>query len=437
MSLVLLVVSCGLMPASTRGQSIRDVVKNIDSRIEEHRKRDATLTFKMPDGQPLPVGTSVQVELKKHAFQFGAMLGGFDSSGGPKENAAYRQRFLDAMNYATLIFIWEDYEKQSGQTKQEEIAAVARWCRERGIGVKGHSLVWNQEPPWVGRMSPELAEKHLWKRVVRESVAFRGLVDTWDVFNESTESVYHAKAKSATAQLHLLNRMGIPQAVKKSFFMARRANPDAKLLINDYETTEKYASNIQRCLDQGADIDVIGIQSHMHKGYWGAEKMWDVCNRFARFGKPIHFTELTVLSGRLMPGQDEDWSTRRSNWVSTPQREKVQADQVRETYRLLFSHPSVEAITWWDLADRFAWMGAPGGLLREDLSPKPAYYVVRDLVKKGWHTKVNQPADASGQIQMRGFFGEYAAELAIGGRLYKGKFSLSREQPQVIEVRLE
>lgn len=418
-------------------ENIRDVVSNIDNRIEEHRKRDATLVFELPDGRPVPVGTEVQIELKQHAFQFGAMLGGFSSSSDASVNEIYRQRFLDAMNYATLIFIWDSYEPQPGQTEQTDRTAVAQWCRQKGVKVKGHSLVWNMEPPWAGRMSPEAAEKQMWKRVVREPAAFRGLIDTWDVFNESTESMYHAKAKSATAQLHALERLGIPQAVKRSFFLAKRADPDATLLINDYETTEKYAKNIERCLELGADIDVIGIQSHMHKGYWGAEKIWDVCNRFARFGKPIHFTELTILSGQLMAKEDNDWSSQRGGWVSTPRREKSQAAQVREAYRLLFSHPSVEAISWWDLSDQYAWMGAPAGLLRKDLSPKPAYYVVRDLIRKGWHTRVSQPSDASGQIQMRGFYGEYAAKLEIGGRLYSGRFSLDRDQAGGIPVRLK
>ena len=421
---------------SAHAQTIRQVVSDIDKRIEQHRKRDARLVFELPGGGQLPAGKQVQVELTRHAFQFGSMLGGFNS-GSQQENETYRQRFLEAMNFATLIFIWEDYEKQPNQTRLADKTAVAKWCRERGVAVKGHNLVWNLEPSWVKRLSPDAAEKQMWKRVVRESAAFRGLVDTWDVFNESTESMYHAKEKSATAQLHALKRLGIPQAVRKSFYLAKRANPDATLLINDYETTEKYAKNIQACLDQGADIDVIGIQSHMHQGYWGAEKIWDVCNRFARFGKPIHFTELTVLSGRLMSKQDNDWSSRRSGWVSTPQREKSQADQVRETYRLLFSHPSVEAITWWDLSDRYAWMGAPGGLLREDFSPKPAYYVVRDLVKKGWHTSLSQPTDASGQLSMRGFYGGYAVKTELDGRIYRGRFSLRRDQPDLVSVRLE
>jgi hypothetical protein len=42
-------------------------------------------------------------------------------------------------------------------------------------------------------------------------------------------------------------------------------------------------------------------------------------------------------------------------------------------YTLLFSHPAVAALIWWDLSDRGALPGAPAGLLREDVGFKPAY----------------------------------------------------------------
>jgi len=49
--------------------------------------------------------------------------------------------------------------------------------------------------------------------------------------------------------------------------------------------------------------------------------------------------------------------------------ERNQARQTLRFYRLLFSHPSVEAITWWDLHDPS--YSELSGLLRSDLSPKP------------------------------------------------------------------
>ena len=45
----------------------------------------------------------------------------------------------------------------------------------------------------------------------------------------------------------------------------------------------------------GVELQAVGIQSHMHTFLWTMEEAWEVCERFAKYGWPLHFTELTVL----------------------------------------------------------------------------------------------------------------------------------------------
>ena len=147
----------------------------------------------------------------------------------------------------------------------------------------------------------------------------------------------------------------------------------AILTLNDFNTSPDYEHLIQKCLDAGVPIDVIGIQSHQHQGYWGREKLENVLSRFSRFGLPIHFTENTLVSGELMPKHIEDlndWVV--PSWPTTPEGEERQAREMEEMYRVLFAHPMVEGITNWDATDG-KWLGAPSGVLREDNTAKPAY----------------------------------------------------------------
>jgi len=58
-----------------------------------------------------------------------------------------------------------------------------------------------------------------------------------------------------------------------------------------------------------------------------------------------------------------------------------------------------------------AWMQAPAGLLRKDMSPKPAYNVLKTLIKEQWWTETSLTTDASGTATFRGFYGEY--ELTV------------------------
>jgi hypothetical protein len=137
----------------------------------------------------------------------------------------------------------------------------------------------------------------------------------------------------------------------------------------------------------------------MHGGEWPIERAWEVCEQYARFGKPLHFTELTVLSG------EHGWQ-REQPWPSTPEGEAHQAEYVEKLYTVLFSHPAVEAITWWDFNDG-EWQGAPAGLVRADLTPKPVYHRLMELVKGKWWTIAQAETDETGEAHFRGFLGRY------------------------------
>jgi hypothetical protein len=164
----------------------------------------------------------------------------------------------------------------------------------------------------------------------------------------------------------------------------------------------------------------------MHGGYWGAAKAWSICERFARFGKPLHFTETTVLSGQK----------RGSDWPTTPEGEQQQAQQAAEFYTVLFSHPAVEAITWWDFTDQDAWQQAPAGLVRSDMSPKPAYERLRELIKGKWWTDVEVRTGEQAALRFQGFLGHYEVQASLAARRLAGRFVLDRGPETTIDVRL-
>ena len=204
----------------------------------------------------------------------------------------------------------------------------------------------------------------------------------------------------------------------------------AKLLINDYDLLEGYERIIEEGLATGVSIDALGLQAHMHRGYMGAERIGRVCDRFAQFGRPLHFTELTLLSGALKT--DEDWHKTRTDWLSTPEGEQRQAQQAEEALRVLFGHKAVEAVTWWDLSDRYAWQGAPAGLIRKDMTPKPAYEVLMRLFKREWWTgPLELRTDQAGACRFEGFLGDYVADAAGG----QAKFSLDKPGAANVETK--
>ena len=57
-----------------------------------------------------------------------------------------------------------------------------------------------------------------------------------------------------------------------------------------------------------------------------------------------------------------------------------------------------------------------GGLLRFDMSPKPAYYAIKNLLENKWHTEVELETDENGELRYRGFYGDYSLDITIDGK---------------------
>jgi GH35 family endo-1,4-beta-xylanase len=233
----------------------------------------------------------------------------------------------------------------------------------------------------------------------------------WDVINEAVIMPIFDRYDNGLTRL--CKEMSRIRLIATMFETTRAVNPKATLLLNDFDTSPAFDILVEGCLEAGIQIDVIGIQSHMHQGYWGVEKTLRVLEQFERFNLPIHFTENTLLSGELMPPEIVDLNDFQvSQWPSTPEGEERQAEEVVLHYKTLLSHPLVQAITWWDITDG-GWLNAPAGLLRQDQTPKPAYDELNKLIKgEWWLSPTTMTTDDQGRITVEGFLGDY--EISYG-----------------------
>jgi len=384
-----------------------------DARIDQHRKTAATIIVTDADGNPV-AGAEVHVEQTRHAFLFGSNIFTWGRAGDEAGEAAYRERFAEVFNFATLPFYWWSYETVRGEPSHARTEQIARWCRDQGIACKGHPLAWNYaEPKWLPDDSERVMDLQR-KRIADCVTRFAGLIDIWDVVNEATHFDREDCARRAPKLTAAWARIGRDEFVRQCFHEARAANASATLLINDYRVDPPFVERIEKLADADGKplYDVIGLQSHQHGGVWNNRKIWDTCERFARFGVPLHFTEATILSGK--PGWE--LAQRGEDWTTTPEGEASQAREVERFYTMLYSHPAVEAITWWDFSDRGAWQRAPAGFLRQDMSPKPAYETLRHLIKDKWWTRASVRTDDQGKASFRGTLGQYRITARAAGQ---------------------
>lgn len=401
-----------------------------------HRKAAKELKLIMKDGSPVK-NKEVLITQTKHKFLFGAApfeaipLANGELKDGEKIKAEEEfQKFFEIFNYATLPFYWGGFEAVKGEPRTNKLKKAAQWLVSKGCILKGHPLCWHTgTAPWLMDMSnQEILDAQL-KRINREMNDFAGLVDIWDVINEVVIMPIFDKYDNGITRV--CKELGRIRTVKEVFAAAKAANPGATLLINDFNTSISYEILVEGCLEAGIPIDAIGIQSHMHQGYWGVEKTLEVLERFDRFNLPIHFTENSLVSGHIMPPEIEDLNDYKiDSWPTTPEGEERQAREVASHYKTLFAHPLVESITWWNFVDG-GWLDAPSGLIRKDNSSKPAYEELKKLIKQEWWTApVKAATDENGTVSFEGFLGEY--DIDCGDK--KVKFTLDKEDTSAVIV---
>ena len=391
----------GLDPAIAAAQAALQPAA-IKARIEKYRK--GTLTVRVVDAQGKPVpGVSVHLAQTRHAFLFGCNFFGLDPADASPAQRAYQAEFTGLLNYATLPFYWGAFESAQGKPDYARLQTLATWSVAHGVVVKGHPLVWHEVWPGWAPTDPEAAIPLLHARVLDLVPRYKDTIHVWDVLNEANGAAGHTPPNG---EANWIKRDGPAPVVETALGWARDAGrglPET-FLYNDYDTGESNVALLTKLQKDGKLPDVVGLQSHMHTGEWPLTKVWAVCQTFAQFGRPLHFTETTVLSG---PRRDNPTNATLTGWDTTPAGEAKQADYVAQFYSVLFSHPSVRAITWWDFSDRNAWQGAPAGLVRRDMSPKPAYTRLLGLIHKQWWTDDTGKADARGSLTCRVFYGDY------------------------------
>ncbi len=447
--------------------SIRDMLapyarnrETVDARIREgierHRKSGATLRLADESGRPA-AGAAVKLVQKTHAFGIGCNLFMLEELETPEKNEAYKRLFADTFNMATLPFYWRDLEPEQGKLRfAADSPRIYRrpapdlcvdFCRAHGITPKLHCLNYDgwPTPDWVPRESAEAAKRALETRFSQIAERYAGSIPCIEVVNESLNPMRPGNTPFYQED----------DFVSWSFRTARKYFPENELVLNectsqalwffwgemDDSARERFAGNrsryylqIDRELAHGTPIDALGIQYHLfmprERAVSTAKTLCDplflyrVLDKYAGFGLPLQITETTLPA-----------------YGGSPEDEEVQAELLRMFYSVCFSHPAMEALIYWNLVDGYA-AGARagdmasgenryyGGLLRFDMSEKPAFRMLRDLFGRKWHTECTLTADADGCCAFRGFHGDYDVSVTLpNGRTFNEKLSLRAGAP--------
>jgi len=380
--------------------------------IERYRKEDATIRLQTAQGKPIR-DAQLQIKQVGHEFLFGCTIFDLVWVQEPYKPDLYKRRFKELFNFAVFPFYWRRYEPRPGETMRDEAVDVVQWCRENGITTKGHPLVWTNRsgvPDWLRGDTADRSEELLLGRVTREVGGFAGLIDIWDVVNEpvNTRAWQHVQSRDYVKE----PIDSIAEYVDKAFRAARRANPQAHLILNEYNTIarrdvrERFYQLVQELKRRRTPLSGLGIQAHEPREHWyPPEEVWATFDRLASLGYPLHITELIPQSG----GKRITGGWRKGKWT-----EQAQADFAEQFFRLCFGHPAVVSINWWGLSDRRIWLPG-GGLIDGEYEPKPVYNRLKRLLHDEWTTLIDATTDQDGTVTFRGFCGRYTIKATPKG----------------------
>ena len=263
-----------------------------------HRVATASLTVLDLDGRPL-ADADVVVAQRRHQFLFGNIgfefiplangeIGAVEKDEADEDEPedaraespnvfaatpadrteALADLWFDLFNAATLPFYWAWFEPEPGHPDTRRLLRTAQWFQDRGVVVKGHPLVWHTlTAPWLLELSNPQIERAQRERIRREVADFAGVIDMWDAINEAVIMPVFDKADNGITRICRAN--GRIATVRLAFEEARAANPRATLLLNDFYLSTAYECLIEGVLEAGIPVDALGLQSHMHQGYWG------------------------------------------------------------------------------------------------------------------------------------------------------------------------
>lgn len=216
--------------------------------------------------------------------------------------------------------------------------------------------------------------------------------------------------------------------IDEPYRWAREADAKATLIVNDYyvmaDGHPPFFRLLQQSISNGVPFDGIGIQAHEPRTVrFPMDRVRWTLDHYATLGKGLHITEFTPTSA----GQPITGSAVTGVWD-----EATQADYAAKFYRVCFAHPAMAAITWWDLCDAQSWLKG-GGLLRSDLTPKPAYEALKKLIHEQWQTRLEGVTDPQGVLSIRGFYGQYEVRIE-GGTKSAATFHLAKAGPKEMTV---
>lgn len=264
-----------------------------------------------------------------------------------------------------------------------EADAIAKVARDGGLGMRLHTLVWEQPDgllPGMAQLSPETCRARLTDHIRATMDRYADVAVSVDVVNEPLN---HRGAVTMTRWTKCLDADVFDLAFRTArAALDARGRYDVALAINEFGTlspgpkTDALWRLVRDLRARGVPVDTVGFQAHLTVDDAPTRaQLVATFRRFADEGFKVEVTELdvSVASRRLSPA------------AALARQAQIAEDVVSAC--LEGAGARCAGVTTWGVTDAWAWRRreVPGTrdtpvLLDEDGRPKPMYNAISGLL---------------------------------------------------------
>jgi endo-1,4-beta-xylanase len=275
---------------------------------------------------------------------------------------------------------WASIQPEPGRFDFAATDRIAAFARDRGMMLRGHTLVWYRNlPGWLDSRLNEGNWEELLSRHIQAVVGrYDDAVLSWDVVNEAVEPT--DGRDDGLRQSPWLRAAG-PAYIAAAFKLAARFAPKARLVYNDYgcehqaDWTIRRRAAILKLLEAakaaGAPVHGLGLQSHL------------------RVGDPFDPRALRAFLGEVRQLEIVPMITEfdvRADRVNAPAEKDRQVADLARAYLETVMAENCDTVVCWGLSDDKNWRAADEPSDRplpfdRDLAPKPFYNVLRSTLR--------------------------------------------------------
>ena len=258
-------------------------------------------------------------------------------------------------------------------------------AKRHNMYVRGHALAWHsQVPGWLTsdgtKNSYNLSRAELLailKNHIFNVVGhWKGKIDEWDVANEvldDNQTSINSNPKAYDLRPSVWATGIGEDFLDSAFVWAHQADPEAKLILNDYDVEAKGLGKSEalynlatRLRNSGIPIDGVGLQCHLDAGLNYIGSIEQNIARYQQAGMLCRITELDL-------GIDNNTET-------------ALQQQAKDFYRLAriaMSYDNCGMLMIWGLTDDLTWRPGRRPLLYDAANqPKPAYWGVHAALRE-------------------------------------------------------